>query len=320
MAGQIYVEKLSPPNITKKYPLIFIHGAGQTGTNWLNTPDNREGWASYFLRQGYVVYLTDQPQRGRSIWLPGSNNLTALSVATTEKYFTAPQKFNLWPQAQFHTQWPGSGTIGDPIFDAFFAAQVEYTSSKSIAEVNSRRAYSALLDREGPAILVTHSQAGSQGWQVGDARPRLVKGIVALEPEGPPFYDEIISSGFDRTYGITSQPIEYEPPAGTNASDLRTVTVAPASANESSCILQASPAKRLVNLSEVPIIVVTSEASYHAVYDRCTVKYLVQAGVNATWMNLPQLGIHGNGHFVFMEKNNLQIAERVEGWLDGIGA
>lgn len=32
MTGQIYVEKLRPANVTKKYPLIFIHGAGQTGT------------------------------------------------------------------------------------------------------------------------------------------------------------------------------------------------------------------------------------------------------------------------------------------------
>lgn len=264
--------------------------------------------------------MTDQPQRGRSIWLPGSDGLTALSVLTVEQYFTAPQKFNLWPQAQFHTQWPGSGTIGDPIFDAFFASQVEYASSKGVSELNSRHAYSALLDREGPAILVTHSQAGAQGWQIGDARPDLVKGILALEPEGPPFYDEILSTGFDRTYGITINPIEYDPSAGVNGSDLKTTIVAAASANESSCILQTSPAKKLVNLSKIPIQVVTSQASYHAVYDRCTVEYLRQAGVNATWLNLPQVGIYGNAHFIFMEKNNIQIAEQVGGWLDRLEA
>lgn len=45
----------------------------------------------------------------------------------------------------------------------------------------------ALLGRIGPAIVVTHSQSGALGWLLGDARPALVKAIVALEPSGPPF-------------------------------------------------------------------------------------------------------------------------------------
>ena len=68
MAGQMYVEVLRPPRVTKKYPLVFFHGAGQTATNWIGTPDGRAGWADYFLGQGYVVYLVDQPARGRSAW------------------------------------------------------------------------------------------------------------------------------------------------------------------------------------------------------------------------------------------------------------
>ena len=44
----------------------------------------------------------------------------------------------------------------------------------------------ALLDKIGPAILLTHSQSGAFGWPVADARPDLVKAIVAVEPNGPP--------------------------------------------------------------------------------------------------------------------------------------
>lgn len=128
--------------------------------------------------------------------------------------------------------------------------------------------------------------------------------------------DEILFTGSARPYSITINPVEYDPPAGTNGSELDTVTVAAASVNESSCILQARPAKRLVNLSKIPILVVTSQASYHAVYDRCTVEYLRQAGVNVTWLSLPLAGVFGNGHFIFMEKNNIEIAERVGVWLD----
>lgn len=70
MLGQIYVEKLSLPHTptsTSKLPIIFISGAGQTGTNWLETPDGRPGWAAYFLSHGHTAYLSDQPSRGRSV-------------------------------------------------------------------------------------------------------------------------------------------------------------------------------------------------------------------------------------------------------------
>jgi len=46
-------------------------------------------------------------------------------------------------------------------------------------------------------------------------------------------------------------------------------------------------------LQKMLVMVLTSEASYHAPYDHCTVKYLVQAGVQPTHIKLVDLGIHG---------------------------
>ena len=34
MAGQMYVEVLRPQRVVQKYPLVLLHGAGQTATNW----------------------------------------------------------------------------------------------------------------------------------------------------------------------------------------------------------------------------------------------------------------------------------------------
>jgi hypothetical protein len=45
MAGQMYVEYLTPQNVTRPYPIIMIHGTAQTGTNFMGTPDGRPGWA-----------------------------------------------------------------------------------------------------------------------------------------------------------------------------------------------------------------------------------------------------------------------------------
>jgi hypothetical protein len=54
--GQMYVEHLAPAKVTKPFPLLFIEGMCMTGTNLLNTPDGREGWADYFMSKGYEVH------------------------------------------------------------------------------------------------------------------------------------------------------------------------------------------------------------------------------------------------------------------------
>src|SRR5207253_9675516 len=86
----------------------------------------------------------------------------------------------------------------------------------------------ALLDKIGPAIVMTHSQSGAFGWPVADLRPDLVKAIIALEPSGPPFFD-IENIGAPnwfrnaatsyRVWGPTAAPLTYSPLAAA-ASDL----------------------------------------------------------------------------------------------------
>ena len=65
----------------------------------------------------------------------------------------------------------------------------------------------------------------------------------------------------------------------------------------------------------MPILIMTAEASYHATYDHCTVKFLEQAGVHPTWTKLADTGIHGNGHMLMLEKNNMEIADVMLRWI-----
>jgi hypothetical protein len=81
------------------------------------------------------------------------------------------------------------------------------------------------------------------------------------------------------------------------------------------CWKQADPARQLPNLQKMPILVLTAEASYHAPYDHCTVKYLQQAGVKPAFIRLADLGIKGNSHVMMMEKNNKEIAAVIAQWL-----
>jgi pimeloyl-ACP methyl ester carboxylesterase len=320
MRGQMYVEYLAPRSITQKYPLVLIHGAAQTATNWMMTPDGREGWAEYFLEQGFAVYMVDQPERGRSAWHPNvDGGLRMFSAPQIEKQFTASEAFDLWPQAKKHTQWPGSGDrkgrMGDPVFDAFYATQVESLASDEETQTRVQHAGAALLDRIGPAILLTHSQSGPLGWVIAEARPALVKAIAAVEPSGPPFENAIMSTTKARAWGVTDIAMTYDPPI-TAAAELKTVKQAqPDAPDLVACTLQAEPAHKLKNLAATPTLVVVSEASYHAAYDHCTVRYLQQAGVAVKFLRLPDVGVHGNGHMMMLELNNLDIAAVLAKWM-----
>lgn len=172
MTGQIYVEKLSPnpPPANPKLPIIFIAGAAQTGTNFLTTPDGRPGWASYFISKGHTVYLSDQPARGRSAWLTGQGRIGSIGSpdAVSDKFTDMANNGGQWPQAKLHTQWPGTGRMGDPVFDAFYASQVPLQTDRLISEEQNAQSYSALVNIVGECYIISHSQAGAYG------RPNLI--------------------------------------------------------------------------------------------------------------------------------------------------
>ncbi|KAG6896876.1 hypothetical protein C0992_005567, partial [Termitomyces sp. T32_za158] len=154
-----------------------------TGTNFLNTPDGR----------------------GRSPWQKNIDGIqSAYDTFTVESHFTATQLHNLWPEASLHTQWPGNGSLGDPIFNAFYASTVPSLDSDAETATKIREAGSALLDKIG---------SGQHGWVLGDARPTKVKAIVALEPIGPPFINAVFPPfTAARDFGVTDIPITYSPP------------------------------------------------------------------------------------------------------------
>jgi pimeloyl-ACP methyl ester carboxylesterase len=320
MDGAMYVEVWVPKTIRHPYPVVFFHGAAQTGTNWLQTPDGRPGWAYYFTDQGYVIYMVDQPARGRSPYLPGfDGDLTTMTTAMEEQRFTDESRQGTWPQARKQTQWPGTGTNsgrkGDPIFDAFYATQVQYLASNAKTQKLVQDAGAALLDKIGPAVLVTHSQAGPFGWLIADARPKLVKGIIAVEPAAPPLENLFLGTGAARLWGVTDIPIHYDPPVS-NPAELQTVRQEkPEDADLVPCWRQKEPARKLTNLETIPILIVSSEASYHSVEDHCDAEWLNQAGAKATHIRLESVGIHGNGHMMMLEKNNFEIAKLLDEWV-----
>jgi len=182
---QMYVQYFLPANERGAYPLLLWHGGGLTGVTYETTPDGREGWLNYFLRKGWDVYNSDAVERGRAGWaqypdifkgepvfLTTSNPFERFRIGDGPgSYDPDPAKRKLMPGSQF----PNEG------YENFVKQNVPRWTTTDDATI---AAYIAEIDRVCPCIILFHSQAGTFGFKVAQARPDKVKALIAVEPAG----------------------------------------------------------------------------------------------------------------------------------------
>jgi pimeloyl-ACP methyl ester carboxylesterase len=295
-AGQAWVLCMIPQVQTQPLPVIMIHGGGGQGTDFLFTPDGRPGWAARFLAAGHAVYVMDRPGHGRAPWHEQAlGPMTPLpSYQEMAPRFTAVRTQGNWPEAALHGQWPDTGEIGSPTLEQFMSGIGPMHVDLATMQIQARDAGAALLDLTGPAILLTHSQGGPCGWLIADARPDLVRAIIAVEPLSPPFLDHPLGR---LDWGLTAAPLRFDPSAAT-----------PAALNDGT-------QRRLAGLAHMPIVVVTSEASWMASHNHRVAEFLSAHGANASQLRLADRGLHGNGHMMMFERNSDQVADLLIDWV-----
>lgn len=94
VANEVFQQQKSAPRLSspkyqkpmgaRKYPITFLHGAGQFSKTWETTPDGREGFQNIFLRRKYSVHLLDQPRRGDA-----ARSTVAMNVTPTTDHLSA---------------------------------------------------------------------------------------------------------------------------------------------------------------------------------------------------------------------------------------
>lgn len=270
------------PVKARKLPLVFWHGFGQFSKTWETTPDGREGYQNIFLRRGFGVYLIDQPRRGNAG--RSTRPITISPSADEQKWFNT-FRLGIWPKF-----YPGVRFSRDPAaLDQYFRQMTPDTGPIDI-DVTSR-AVSALFNKIGPGILVTHSHSGGMGWRTAIMN-RNVRAIVAYEP----------GSNFIFPKG------EEPPPMPSSGGPLEAVGV---------------PLPEFMRLTKIPIIIFfgdnipkkpTKDAGQDFWRVRLAMARLWMDAVNrrggdVTLVHLPEIGIRGNTHFPFSDLNNIEIAE-----------
>jgi hypothetical protein len=276
------------PAEARKYPLVMWHGIGQFSKTWETTPDGREGFQTIFLRRAFGVYLIDQPRRGNA-----SRSTVAANIVPTpdEQQWFNTFRLGIWPDYFDGVQFArDSATLNQ-----YFRQMVPNIGPIDM-NVNTD-AVSALFNKIGPGILVTHSHSGGMGWATA-IKNQNVKAIVAYEP----------GSGFVFPEGEVPEPIAMA--GGT----LTAVKVSLAD---------------FMKLTKIPIIIYYGDnipdkpinnpgqdgwrarLEMARLWRDCVNRH----GGDVTVVHLPETGIRGNTHFPFSDLNNVEIADLMSKWL-----
>lgn len=276
------------PAKARKHPLVLWHGHGQSAKTWETTPDGREGYQNIFLRRRFPVYLIDQPRRGRASRSTKPINITA---APDEQLW-----FGIFRLGAYPDFYPNVQFSKDPEALNQFFRQAVPNAGPYDAQINID-AISALLDKIGEGILVTHSQSGGPGWRTA-IKNNKVKAVVSFEPGG----DFVFPEG--------------EAPANIQLAG-RTVTP------------PTVPMADFMKLTKIPIIIyygdnIPEKPSNNPGQEQWRA-FLAAAkqfrdvvnrhGGDVTLVHLPEIGIKGNTHFPMSDLNNVQIADHLSAFL-----
>ena len=282
-----YVVYQKPVN-ARKYPLMFLHGAGQFSKTWQTTPDGREGFQNIFLRRDYGVYLIDQPRRGNAG--RGTVGLT-ITPATDEQMWFTQFRVGVWPE-----YFPGVKFPQDKdTLNQYFRQMTPNTGPFDMGVISD--AVAALYAKAGPGILVTHSQGGGSGWAAAMKSPDI-KAVVSYEPGSNfAFPENEVPEAIDNKFNpLTAY--------GVPMADFKKLTQIPIIIYYGDYIPDAPDAIPARDYWRACLQMANKWAATVNKY-----------GGDVQVVHLPKIGITGNTHFPFSDLNNVEIADLLSKWL-----
>ena len=165
------VEYQIPMNAKSK-SMVFLHGMNLSGRSWSTTPDGREGFREMFLRDGYSVYLVDEPRRGMS---GRSTEEAVVPRNNIDQMWFDQSRLGHWPDLFDGVQFSDD----EEALEQFYRMMTPDIGSLDPSIVTSSMI--KVLERSGPSIFFTHSAGGAMGWDIAMNTDKVIA-IVAMEP------------------------------------------------------------------------------------------------------------------------------------------
>jgi pimeloyl-ACP methyl ester carboxylesterase len=281
--NQMYVEYMVPEGATK-LPVVMIHGATLSGKTYDTTPDGRMGWYEYFVRKNHPVYVVDQVGRARSGFDQSVYNNARAGVIPADQQ---PSMLRLGDRVGAWTNFRIGPEPGTPFPETQFPTEAAPEMSKqsvpdllgaSRAANPTWKALSDLSAQLEGAVLLSHSQSGPFPLESALIDAKGIRGIVMVEP-------------------------------GT-------------------CNAEVHADDEIATLAKIPIYILFGDylsadtklrgPSWEDRLNDCRAfkRRLDAAQGDVRILATAEGGIPGNSHMMMMDKNNLQIADLVLGWIE----
>lgn len=281
--NQMYVEYMVAAGKETSPPIVMIHGAGLSGESYDTTPDGRIGWYEYFVRNHSPVYVVDQVGRARSGFNQAVFNNVQMGLTPPEsqpRFVRLGDKIAGWVNFRIGPK-PGVAYSGTqfPVnaIDKLSQAGIPDLTDSMPAPNPTYKALGLLSEKLKGSILLGHSQSGAFPLETALSYSHFIKGMISVEP--------------------------------------------------GSCNGSKFTEANIKTLSTIPLLIVYGDhlntptglpgAGWPQRFDDCKVlvSRMNNAGGNARIIHLPEIGIKGNTHMMMWDKNNLQVADVILGWV-----
>jgi pimeloyl-ACP methyl ester carboxylesterase len=312
LVNQAYVEYFIPEHLRhgKKTPaIVMVPGGSLTGVHFLTKPNGREGWADFFIRRGFPVYIVDVPGRGRAGFNPDPFNNVQQGAAPPDSQprisafdGAAWQEWNSGPRPRVwgpeNPDCIGNDARGTPPvycngnrmparglerYKHWLAANTPSVPTP----LSSDSGVAAVLEKVGPAIYIGFSAGGSSGGRIANAFPQLFKAVIGIEPaQNCMLPSDIPVQGLTQVPTLSIHGINQ---------------VGRPNTGECVATYQAINAQG-------------GDATYLSLP---TLPDSVLARIGVSHSDIPQLGIWGNGHVMMWDDNSDQIAGVLYRWIQG---
>ncbi|KAL8304892.1 hypothetical protein RB600_007994 [Gaeumannomyces tritici] len=259
----------------------------------------------------------------------------------------------MYDSAWRHVGFPGGQDGGpyskpgwrqDPAFDYYYGQMEEkweFSGRPVQWTMDAAAAVVSVIERlpSKRAVLVAEGRGSEVAMMVADYRPELVASILAVGHSHAPFANTlavcmaanknrgVAFTGAAMTerraarQGIFDVPMQFYPPLphqrDYNPEDGQVFeTIVHRNEDGDECLLQdpAKTVRTLPFLAQVPIAIMTAEASINSSFDWAIVKFLEQAGVKTEWLKLAEFGILGNGPLPWLEKGAAESGKLAVAW------
>ena len=185
-----YINFIQAENKTEDAVIVMVPGLNLSTYLYATTPDGRKGWAELFADNGYDVFMVNDPKHDFA-----TGGFVAPYTVPSGGPGPSPQAAQGW-QTDIWRRWGFGLSQGNPYTNAQFPTNFFNVFAQNYPFIGTSNqsfagAIEAVIDlTESNVWLLAHSAGAGHAVTAAREKNDLVKGLILIEPAGPPDTDD----------------------------------------------------------------------------------------------------------------------------------